>query len=423
MVDRIRFFLKGLDEKLWVKPLLMCLISIAGVFLATIADYAELDKFFPDITQESIEVLLLNLSASMLVIATFAVGSMVQAYASASNTATPRSFSLVVADDASQNALSTFIGVFIFSIVAIIPLKNNYYGITGRFALFALTLMALVIVVLTLVRWIDRIARLGRMGTTIYKVEEATEDSLRRRRAALYMRGVPRSLEQVSGLPVFSESIGYVQRVDIRKLQSIAKKSNARIAVAALPGTFCTPGNPLAWVRADTGETPDIDTRAIAGAFHVERNRTFDEDPRFGFIVLSEIADHALSPAVNDPGTAIEIICASVRLFALWVKPVEEEQHSCEYDRVEVPGLSLWDMFDDIYSAIADSGADSVDVVIRLLKAFQALASMGDPTLREVALYHAHLAVARAEIALALPEDRERVRKVAEFEGDLFRTI
>jgi len=84
--------------------------------------------------------------------------------------------------------------------------------------------------------------------------------------------------------------------------------------------------------------------------------------------------------------------------------------------------LSLWDMLDDIYTAIADSGASSVDVVIRLLKALQALASMGDANLREVALYHAHLTVARAEIALALPEDRERVRKVAEFEGDLFAT-
>ena len=62
----------------------------------------------------------------MLVIATFAVGSTVQAYASASKAATPHSFSLVVADDASQNTLSTFIRVFIFSIVAIIPLKNNY---------------------------------------------------------------------------------------------------------------------------------------------------------------------------------------------------------------------------------------------------------------------------------------------------------
>ncbi|MEZ4599881.1 MAG: DUF2254 domain-containing protein [Syntrophotaleaceae bacterium] len=422
MGDRIRFFLRRLGEKLWVKPLVMCIFSIAAVFLTKTVDYAGLDEFFPDITRESIEVLLVNLSASMLVIATFAVGSMVQAYASASKTATPRCFSLIVADDVSQNALSTFIGVFIFSIIAIIPLKNGYYDIAGRFALFALTLVALVIVVLTLVRWIDRIARLGRLGTTISKVEAATTEALLRRRGAPYMKALPLSAGEISGLPVYSEKIGYVQRVDVSELQSVAKKQEVRIAVASLPGTFCVPGKPLVWVRTETGESPDIDTRAIAKAFRVGKDRTFDEDPRFGFIVLAEIADRALSPAVNDPGTAIDVINVSVRLFALWTGPVEARD-KIEHDRVEVPGLSTWDMLDDIYTPIADSGADSIEVVIRLLKAFHALASMGDLTLRDAALYHARLAAARADIALALPEDRERVRKVAAFEGDLFREV
>ena len=58
------------------------------------------------------------MASGMLVMATFAVGSMVAAYASASNTASPRSFSLVISDDSSQKALSAFVGAFIFSTVA-----------------------------------------------------------------------------------------------------------------------------------------------------------------------------------------------------------------------------------------------------------------------------------------------------------------
>jgi uncharacterized membrane protein len=41
---------------------------------------------------------------------------------------------------------------------------------------------------------------------------------------------------------------------------------------------------------------------------------------RFGLITLSEIASRALSPAVNDPGTAIQIISSHVRLFSLWAE-------------------------------------------------------------------------------------------------------
>ena len=52
--------------------------------------------------------------------------------------ATPRSFTLVVVDDVSQNILLTFIGAFIFSIVVLFTRKNSYFGDTGRLTLFVL---------------------------------------------------------------------------------------------------------------------------------------------------------------------------------------------------------------------------------------------------------------------------------------------
>jgi uncharacterized membrane protein len=101
MDDRLRFLLNRISERLWVKPLMMCVLSIAGAFLAKMADDTGLQELVPEINAASIETLLRILSASMLVIATFAVASMVSAYASASSTATPRTFALVIAYDAS----------------------------------------------------------------------------------------------------------------------------------------------------------------------------------------------------------------------------------------------------------------------------------------------------------------------------------
>jgi uncharacterized membrane protein len=424
MGDRTRFLLKRLGERLWVKPLGMCILSIAAVFLARAADFTELDRFVPNITTDSIETLLTAISTSMLVIATFAVASMVSAYASASTTATPRSFSLVIADDVSQNALSTFIGTFIFSIVALGPLKNGYYDQGGRFALFVMTLTAFAIVILTFVRWVDRIARLGRLGTTIDKVEAATAAALRRRRVDPYLHGSPVEAGRTGGRPVYGNSVGYVQRVDVSALQSWAKKSRARVTLAALPGTFSAPGRVLAYVTADSSKGSDLDTDRVAKAFLIGNDRTFDEDPRFGMIVLSEIANRALSPAVNDPGTAIEVIGSYVRLFALWREPVPEtEERTFECDRVEVPELSMWDMFDDAFTPIARGGAGMVEVAVRLQKAFQALAAFGDASMREVAFHHSRLALARAEKALDLPEDLETVRAEAGFPTDIFREI
>jgi uncharacterized membrane protein len=386
------------------------------VFLAKTVDKPEIGKLVPAITPDSIETLLSIISASMLVIATFAVASMVSAYASASSTATPRSFSLVISDDVSQNALSTFIGAFIFSIVALVALKNGYYDKAGRFVLFVLTLIVLAVIIVTFVSWVDSIARLGRLGGTIDKVEAATTAALQQRRSTPTLRGVPAGPCRNWGQAIYAGTIGYIQRVDVTALQKFAEKSQVQITVAALPGTFSAPGRALAYVTADSGDLSDIDTSQIAQAFLIGDDRTFDEDPRFGLIVLSEIASRALSPAVNDPGTAIVIIGKFIRLFTLWSEPIEEgNTRTPDCDRVKVPEISLRDMFDDAFTAIARDGAGIIEVAGRLQKAFKSLASIGDATMRDVAMHHARLALARAENVLELQEDIEVLRKLSKF--------
>lgn len=141
MRDRIRFIGNRIKEHLWVKPLLICILSIIAAFVAKLADRIQFLQFIPSVTLESLNIFLSISSGTMLGVATFAVGSMLTAYASASNTATPRSFRLVVADDVSQNALSSFIGAFIFSIVSLVALENGYYDQAGRFILFILSII------------------------------------------------------------------------------------------------------------------------------------------------------------------------------------------------------------------------------------------------------------------------------------------
>nr|WP_067291711.1 DUF2254 domain-containing protein [Marinobacterium profundum] len=426
MNDRLRFLFNRISERLWVKPLLSCVLSILWVFVAKMADYAGLAALVPSISPDSIETLLSIISSSMLVIATFAVASMVSAYASASSTATPRTFTLVISDDRSQNALSAFISAFIFSIVALIALQNGYYGKAGYFALFILTLLVFAIVIITFVRWVDSIARLGRLGSTVHKAEKAAATALQRRRCSPTLRGIAVTPLEPGAQAVFSDSIGYVQIVDLAALQALAEKSQLHISLTSLPGNFVGPGRPLVQV---TTEVPDTESGAapsdkdpepwddaeIAAAFRVQPERTFDEDPRFGLIVLAEIACRALSPAVNDPGTAIDVIGSLVRLFALWATPVDDDERcSTLYDRVSVPELALQDLFDDAFDPIARDGAANLEVAIRLQKAFETLAATGPGEMQQISLEHGRRALARAEQALRFEPDRLRLRQLAD---------
>jgi uncharacterized membrane protein len=183
-----------------------------------------------------------------------------------------------------------------------------------------------------------------------------------------------------------------------------------------MPGSLAAPGRPLAWVLTESGELSKADRTLIEKAFLIGDQRVFDDDPRFGLIVLSEVASRALSPGINDPGTAIDIAGRLVRLFVLWIEPPgQDELKSICYDRVQAPEIELADMFDDAFTPIARDGAGCIEVVVRLLKVLQALASAGDDRMRELAMRHARLALARAEIALDLEEDRKLARDVAAF--------
>ncbi len=413
--DRVRFILSRFRDRLWLKPLAVCLLSILAVFVAKLAGGTALAKLAPEIALASIESLLSVMAASMLVIATFSVASMVSAYASAGTTATPRAFTLVVADDATQNALSTFVGAFIFSIVALTAIKNDYFTKAGRFVLFALTVFVFGVVIITFLRWVDRIARLGRVGSTIDKVEKATAAALKRRRDAPTLRGVTVSA-QARGRAVFATSVGYVQHVHIAALQTWAEKAQVHVLVAALPGMLTTPGRALAYVNGRSDDLDELDCNGVVESFQIGNERLFDDDPRFGLVVLSEIAGRALSPAVNDPGTAIDVAGRLLRLFSMWSEPATAgDEDKPKYDRLEIPEISVRDMFDDAFTAIARDGAGAVEVSVRLQKVLHSLASIGDSRMRDAAEYHSRLALKRARIALNVAEDRAAVEEAAMF--------
>ena len=408
MPSHLQFFLRRLRERLWVKPLLACLLSILGVLLAHLADSIPVDWKVPEIAQSSVIDLLKIIASSMLGVATFAVASMVAAYVSTGQSATARAFPLIVADDVSQNALSIFVGAFIFSIVALSASTNDYFGKAGRFTLFVMTLLVLATVVLVFVRWVDSIARLGRLGSVMATVEEVTAQALRRRRlhpclGAMAASGPP------CGPAFHGEDSGYLQRVDVAGLQRIARQCGYRITVAVLPGAQIVPSRPLGYLRPDPDCSGEPDLDALRKAFIVGPHRHFDDDPRFGLVAMAEIAGRALSKGINDPGTGIGVLGALQRLFSEWAEPLEAAEPEC--DRVEMPALSLEEMFDDVIPAIARDGAGTLEVAERLQRMLGELGACGDPQMRMLARRHARLALARSERALDFEPDLERLRR------------
>lgn len=422
-VDRLRFLLYSVKEKLWVKPLGFCLLSIFAVFVAKVADGTSLAEHIPEIKPESVETLLSIMASSMMVIATFSAGTMVNAYASASQSSTPRSLSLIISDDVSQNALSVFIGAFIYSAVALTSMTQAFFDEAGLFILFCLTCLAFSIVILTFIRWVDSVARLGRVGSTLLKVEHATTRAIKNRIDMPCLGAVPQEQIKEQGThAIYTKQVGYIQLIDIAKLQQLADKNDGFINVAMLPGEFVSPERAIAY------SNKKVLSDEIVDAFTIGEARSFEADPRFGFIVLAEIASRALSPSVNDHGTAINTISSITRLMLLWHKPKSETENSqndsaqheeFKYDRISLPALNVNDLFDDAYTSIARDGAANIEVAIRIQKSLKTIKACfkNEGTSIERDFFEAASKLAtqsyeRAKLALDYEDDIKRIERV-----------
>lgn len=418
MIARWRWALAQTTKRLWFRASLFSLIGVLTALLAIALRDMVPASLPAKVGADSVDKILGIIASSMLAVTTFSLSTMVSAYSAASSGVTPRATSLVMEDATTQNALATFIGSFLFSLVGIIALSTGIYGAQGRVVLFAVTLVMIVLIVYTLLRWIDHLSKLGRVGETIDRVEDAAIAALKRRAQWPYLGAQPYTdAMQVDpdAVPISCDDIGYVQHVDVSALAHAADKHNAVIYLEVLPGSFVHHGTVLARAvcSVQAGNTAELEAEILA-AVTLGARRTYGQDPRFGLSVLAEIASRALSPATNDSGTVIDVIGRGVRCFSTWARQAPDTTTDGQFQNVHVRGLSVDDMFDDFFTLIARDGAGLLEVDIRLVKALGSLARIAPDRFGQACIAHVDLLLKRAEQALSLEEDKQRLRTLVQ---------
>lgn len=101
---------------------------------------------------DAIGSLLTVLATSMLTVAVFSASTIVTSFSAVATGATPRAAQLFVEDATIEKALATFIGAFLYSIIALVGLQTHLYEGGGRLVLFGFTVVILLAVVIVLLR-------------------------------------------------------------------------------------------------------------------------------------------------------------------------------------------------------------------------------------------------------------------------------
>lgn len=96
-----------------------------------------------------------------------------------------------------------------------------------------------------------------------------------------------------------------LQDIDIRKLVELARRHDGRVEIVAAVGDTVLEGTSLLHVYTVRTRIPEAELRR---AVQLGDERTFDLDPKYAIRLLVDVAIRALSPAINDPTTAVQAL-------------------------------------------------------------------------------------------------------------------
>jgi uncharacterized membrane protein len=222
--------------------------------------------------------------------------------------------------------------------------------------------------------------------------------------------GGPGRVVRYTGAP------GMVLAVDIEGLVAEAARCDAFIVLVPAVGDFVITNAPLFHVFGGGGA---VDDRRLRGAVAVGPERTLEQDPLFAFRILVDIANRALSRAINDPTMAVRVIHQLHQLL--------DYLSGCELDigrhrdaagrlRLEVRTPTWEDYLHLAVDEIRQFGEKSVQVNRRLRAMLEDLLETAPEGRRRAVRQELDVITRAAQRAFPEPEDRARAA-VADHQG------
>jgi uncharacterized membrane protein len=228
--------------------------------------------------------------------------------------------------------------------------------------------------------------------------------------------------DALSDLGPATQTLGYdgdpraITRLDIDALVRLAESADAVIVVDCGVGETLIDSMTVLRVHGATRPLPEPELRA---AVHLDIVRTFEQDPKYAIRLLVDIAIRALSPAINDPTTAVQALDQIEDLLRRLGR--RELDAGRAYDvggqlRLVFPTPTWEDYLALSFDEIRQYGATSVQVARRMRSALVGLAETVriEERREAVRLYldHLNLSVARSvfddrDQAAAMEEDRQ----------------
>jgi uncharacterized membrane protein len=290
-----------LRDSVWLPPL----VAMVLVLLAhRLVDHLDgLMGVKAVIGPESARALLAALASSMLTFIVFVFSIMLVAVQLASAQLTPRIIARFFRSDVLRISLTVFVFAFTFTLATLSRTENVVpqtavwiasYCCAGCIGVF----VYLIDSVGKSLRPVSLLTSIGNAGQEVirdvYPLTVLATDE-----AATEVASVP---DGDSSRTVSTRRTGVVLAFDVAGLVELARRADCLIEFVPQVGDFLTSGGPLFRLHGDGEALAD---RELEQSVAIGAERTMEQDPEFAFRIIVDIAAKALSPAINDPTTAV----------------------------------------------------------------------------------------------------------------------
>ncbi|MDQ4094775.1 MAG: DUF2254 domain-containing protein [Actinomycetota bacterium] len=305
------FYLREyLRSSLWFIPALCVVVVVVLALVLIRLDRTIGSNFLFEGGPEGAQTLLATISASMITFTGLVFSITMVVLQLASQQFSPRVLRTFLRDRHSQLTLGVFVATFTYSLIVLREVHSSDAP-GGEFVPGLAVGVAFALVLLSLAFFVDYIHHISqsiRVGTITASIAAETREAI----SDIYdHEHTDEPVPLPSGVyvgTVPAPRSGVITGLDRDRLVSLAKEAGVVVEVVPGIGDFVPYGAPLLRVHGGEPASSKAQSDEFLECVGLAHERTMAQDPAFGFRQLVDIAERGLSPAVNDPTTAVQCL-------------------------------------------------------------------------------------------------------------------
>lgn len=324
----------------------------------------------------------------------------------------PRVIPGLISQQSNQKIVGLYLGTLIYALVIMVNIRSDsYYEELPGLAVF----LAMAFMILCLgffVYFIHAISQSIQIDNILESIHRITKKNLEKLIQKDKHLKLPKIFQEADFIELNSPRSGYVQSIDIEPVLALCKKHGIVMEFTQPMGNYLIKETPFIRISKPVKDSKKL-CEEVAGYLNFKQEELASVNYLYGFKQITESAVKALSPSINDPGTAVKAIDYLTDLFYLRMELTDEQLMADEEGVVRIRFDQ--ETFDCLYALCLTSlrmyGKGDTLVIMRLLYMLKNLLyRVGEFPSRKGILYREALLLVHAvDKSIDNPGDREMI--------------